>query len=173
VVTDSVGGSAFSANLTATVPAGQIVTSKVTDPNGNTSEYSGNLVVSVNDSDNDGMPNAYENLYGFQSNSAADAALDTDKDGMTNLQEFRAGTNPRDAQSRLGMSVMTMTAGAPQLSFQPVTGKSYRLEYSDNLSPSNWTFLTSIFATSSAPIQISDKSATGRSQRFYRIVVQQ
>ena len=48
------------------------------------------------DTDKDGMPDNWEVDYGFNPNSAADAALDFDKDGATNLQEFVASTNPID-----------------------------------------------------------------------------
>lgn len=51
------------------------------------------------DSDEDGMPNAWETTYGLNINSAADAALDNDSDNLTNLREYLAGTNPNDADS--------------------------------------------------------------------------
>lgn len=48
------------------------------------------------DSDNDGMPNGYEDLYGFDKNNPADAGQDADSDGLTNLAEFGKSTNPRN-----------------------------------------------------------------------------
>ncbi len=51
------------------------------------------------DTDNDGMPDYWERLHGFDPLDAADAAGDADNDTLTNLAEFRAGTNPRDADS--------------------------------------------------------------------------
>ena len=172
VLTNSVGGVAFTASLTAAVPAGQIVTSKVMDPIGNTSEYSANLLVTTTDSDNDGMPDDYELAYGLKRHDSSDGAIDIDGDGFSNLREFRAGTNPKDARSRLSLSAITVSGGAPQISFQALGGKNYRLEYSNSLLGANWTFLSTIFVPSSSLIQISDKSAVGRSTRFYRMVVQ-
>ncbi|HKQ37900.1 MAG TPA: lamin tail domain-containing protein, partial [Verrucomicrobiae bacterium] len=49
------------------------------------------------DRDGDGMPNDWELLYGFNPDSAADAAQDADGDGFTNLQEYLAGTDPLNA----------------------------------------------------------------------------
>jgi len=46
------------------------------------------------DDDGDGMPDAFENQYGFDPLSAADAGADADGDGATNLEEFNNGTDP-------------------------------------------------------------------------------
>ena len=47
------------------------------------------------DNDGDGMPNGYERRYPFLNpDDAADAAMDFDNDGATNLEEYRAGTAP-------------------------------------------------------------------------------
>jgi subtilisin-like proprotein convertase family protein len=46
------------------------------------------------DSDNDGMPDIWETQFGLDPNDPADAGLDTDGDGVTNLAEFLAGTPP-------------------------------------------------------------------------------
>jgi len=51
------------------------------------------------DSDGDGMPDKYENKMGLNSNDASDAAGDLDDDGFTNLEEYLAGTDPRDPKS--------------------------------------------------------------------------
>jgi len=50
----------------------------------------------VIDTDNDGLPTWYERLYPgcLNPNDAADANADCDGDGLTNLEEFRAGTSP-------------------------------------------------------------------------------
>ncbi|MEI6948424.1 polysaccharide lyase [Paraflavisolibacter sp. H34] len=40
------------------------------------------------DADNDGMPDAWEKKVGLNPNSAADASLDRNKDGYTNIEEY-------------------------------------------------------------------------------------
>ena len=46
------------------------------------------------DSDNDGMPDAWEIQYGLNPNDASDATSDTDNDGVSALDQFLAGTIP-------------------------------------------------------------------------------
>jgi hypothetical protein len=46
------------------------------------------------DSDHDGMPNTWESAHGFDPNYSADAYLDQDGDGYSNIEEFLNGTAP-------------------------------------------------------------------------------
>ena len=49
------------------------------------------------DNDLDGMPNWFENQHaGLNRENPADAALDLDGDGLTNLEEFQSGTDPNN-----------------------------------------------------------------------------
>lgn len=51
------------------------------------------------DTDNDGMPDAWEDLHLFNKNSAGDALLDADTDGLNNVGEYLSGTLPRTLDS--------------------------------------------------------------------------
>ena len=51
------------------------------------------------DADGDGLPLQWETLYQFSDTDASDAGINSDDDLLTNLQEFQAGTNPRNADS--------------------------------------------------------------------------
>ena len=51
------------------------------------------------DSDNDGMPDAWEVAHSLDINDPLDAELNPDNDGLSNLQEFNTGTNPRIADT--------------------------------------------------------------------------
>lgn len=59
------------------------------------------LASHADDTDHDGMPDAWETQYGLNPASAADAAGDLDGDALTNLREYQLGTNPRWADSDL------------------------------------------------------------------------
>lgn len=78
------------------------------------------------DNDSDGMPNVWEDLYGLNKDSKADAALDADKDGFTNLQEFVAGTDPRKLTSYFRVETGAK-AGGMELSWSAVSGRVYRV----------------------------------------------
>ncbi len=51
------------------------------------------------DSDSDGLPNGWEKANKLNASDPADADLDTDGDGFTNLEEYQAKTDPQDRKS--------------------------------------------------------------------------
>jgi len=51
---------------------------------------------------------------------------------MTNLQEYLAGTDPRDANSRLRLDIKD---AVPSLKFNPVSNRSYTVLSTEGLSP--------------------------------------
>jgi YVTN family beta-propeller protein len=51
------------------------------------------------DRDGDGIADSFERTHGLNPTTAADAVLDPDADGLSNLAEFKAGTNPNNADT--------------------------------------------------------------------------
>ncbi len=91
----------------------------------------------LGDSDEDGLPNLWEDQYGLNPNDPADAAQDTDHDGHTNLEELLAGTRPNDADSVLSLALSanrdTLTAV-----FEAQTGRTYVLWSTDDVADGEW-----------------------------------
>jgi hypothetical protein len=57
------------------------------------------MFASANDTDKDGIPDSWELNYGLNPNDPLDAALDSDGDFLTNLEEFRNACIPTDPDS--------------------------------------------------------------------------
>ena len=53
----------------------------------------------IADTDSDGMPDWWEEMYDLNSVNPDDAAYDLDGDGVVNLQEYINGTNPRSSDT--------------------------------------------------------------------------
>lgn len=102
---------------------------------------------------------------------AADAA-DPDGDGMTNTQEFTAGTDPKNAASVFRVSAVAVNGSNVLLSFSSVAGKTYRLERSDSLLDGSWTPAQENIPGTGGTIQLTDPGGSLQPKRFYRIVVQ-
>ena len=51
------------------------------------------------DDDNDGLPDIWEQIHKLNPYDAIDATLDSDGDGLTNLQEYKVGTDPNNADT--------------------------------------------------------------------------
>jgi len=123
------------------------------------------------DRDGDGMPDDWEQAYALDPDYPADAALDSDGDGLTNLQEYLSGTNPRDASSRLKFDSVSASAGTVTLRFTAVANLSYTIQYRDDLAAGGWQKLTNVLAAATTrDTDVQDPAGGGARERFYRLV---
>jgi hypothetical protein len=133
-------------------------------------DASGVATINAYDSDQDGLPNAWENEHALDPSDAGTAATDDDGDGMNALHEYRAGTNPRDNSDYFHVSSIQVSGDDIVVTFKSVDGKAYRVEISNDLSALSWSTLASVTGTGTE-IQVTDPGAAGTyPKRFYRVV---
>ncbi|MDD4734704.1 MAG: carbohydrate-binding protein [Kiritimatiellae bacterium] len=151
---------------------------RITTPeSGEAEAYSDSVTITRaagTDSNGDGIPDAWYEQNGFTPSGPSIADEDTDGDTLSNREEYRLGTNPRDAASALCMDRIGPLAGAGvPVRWQSVGGRQYRIEYSDDLTAG---FVPLITVTESAPYgtatnrTYNDASAANRSNRYYRVL---
>ena len=112
--------------------------------------------------------------------NTGDAAneADPDGDGLNNENEFMAGTDPKNPNSRLHISAVTTSGSDLVIGFPTISGKTYQVEWSDSLQPDSW----SIVENNSSPqenipgtngtVQVTDTNGANQPRRFYRVAVE-
>ena len=127
------------------------------------------------DSDADGIPDDYEIAHGLNRLSAADAPLDSDGDGLSNLKEFIFATSSNVPDRYTFTSAYDGLAGTATVTFPTVTGRTYRVMSSPDLL--SWQPGSAVVAGTGAPLQWTDDGTVTGSlpssagKRFYRIEV--
>jgi hypothetical protein len=96
--------------------------------------------------------------------------VDADGDGLTNIEEFIAGTNPILDTSVLAIEEITLAAGGTvELRFMAMAGKSYSVQYAEEPAPLEWRNLRTVEApAASGIVVVGDLSPSAG--RFYRLV---
>jgi hypothetical protein len=128
------------------------------------------------DDDGDGIPRSWELANGMIDSDTNDALLDVDGDGFNALAEFLAGTNPRNAASRLAVgqfNVMTnSTTGitTSTVSWASVAGRLYRVERSFDLD--SWQIIAENIEATAPLNTVVDEVTVTNGRAFYRVVVE-
>ena len=116
----------------------------------------------------DGIPDSWKIANGFSA-AANIASLDSDGDGMTNYQEYLAGTDPRSVNSSLKISSFSVPAsGQFSITWPGLAGKLYRVRTSPDLS--TWTTLTTLLPTTSGT-QTVTMDTGGATTLFVRVEI--
>lgn len=121
--------------------------------------------ISVSDSDSDGMPDWFEDLFvQLDKNNPNDAGLDADGDGETNRTEFEFNTDLLDAGSSTALRIKAWVRDEMNLSWNALPGMLYSAESSTNLV--DWTAEDDSTPSSDAgSLWVSPKAPSS----FYRI----
>lgn len=131
-----------------------------------------NHTAALTDADEDGLPDAWELAHELDptiGDGIHGPDGDFDNDGMTNWQEYLAGTRPNDPNSLLQLVLDGLTSEETLLSFEAVAGRSYSVLVTTELT-GGWEHLISVpVVTESGLISVRDENG-GDVQRYYRLV---
>jgi hypothetical protein len=127
------------------------------------------VTTALTDTDQDGLPDCWEQAGQLSVINAADAAIDSDNDKMNNLAEFGAGTDPQDSNSVLRLELIP---GNPAigLQFMAMAGFEYEAQYNDFVGATNWQRLTWVNSSVSNRVVTVEDGAV-EPMRFYRVQV--
>jgi predicted Zn-dependent protease len=119
----------------------------------------------------DGLDDAFQRTY-FPLVTAANAApaADPDGDGMNNLAEYIAGTNPTNAASVFKLLSPTNSSSGAAVRWLSVAGKHYQVFSRTNLVLGSWQSNGTAVTATSTNTQYLDASGTN-GVRFYRVQV--
>jgi hypothetical protein len=123
----------------------------------------------LEDSDGDGMDDAWEKRY--FGGLSRDGAADSDADGASDWMESKTGTDPLNPASRFSPQAAA-SPGSNQITitWQAVPGRSYTVQYTDDLSQENWNDLGGAMVNGSSAA-FTDTLAGTSNQRFYRVML--
>jgi Tol biopolymer transport system component len=129
-----------------------------------------NTSAALVDSDADGIPDWWMMKYfGHPTGQAGDFSLasdDADGDGVSNLQEYIAGTDPTNPNSVFRLSTTAPVNGTMNMTWPAVMGKSYQMQYKTNLDDPVWlTAPGNIWMLGSQGYYLAPAA---QSQSFYR-----
>jgi Tol biopolymer transport system component len=128
------------------------------------------LRLGAGDSDGDGLPDDWELAY--FNGLGRDGSGDFDGDGHTDMMEFRAGTNPNSDTSVLQViSLISLNTGQTTILWSAVPGKTYRIQYKDQINDSTWSELAGDIAPSDVTGTKVDQSVGASFNRFYRVLL--
>jgi hypothetical protein len=118
----------------------------------------------------DGLWDTWETSYfggANADNSGADD--DYDQDGIRNLVEFRAGTDPTDAASSLRITGFKKLANSVRIDWRSEPERSYRILRADDLISGNWVPLMEQIAAASTENSetLSQNGAAG----YYKVTL--
>lgn len=120
------------------------------------------------DFDQDGLSDALEQALGLSTNNAANASWDLDTDGVSNRDEYIAGTDLADPASYLLIDLLHQSEGAT-LWFPARSNKTYTVQFTDDLGSGLWQKLDDIVASLTNRLRaVADPGHAP--QRTYRVI---
>lgn len=120
------------------------------------------------DTDQDGLPDDWERTY--FGDLSHDGTLDSDGDGLTDLQEYLAGTNPVNPEDTLRFTSVSSNDSGYELTFNTVAGRTYSILFKDAFDDATWIKLTDVTSPNGGAWTVTDTTVSTSRARFYRLV---
>lgn len=120
------------------------------------------------DTDADGIDDEWELAY--FGNLDRNGSGDADRDGASDIDEYRAGTSPVDEDSIFRVLSTTFTAGdSVQNVWNSEAGHRYRVQSKSNIDQLFWTDLDAPVTATGLTAFYIDRAVAGSSRRFHRV----
>jgi hypothetical protein len=132
------------------------------------------LVTVLADTNQNQMPDDWEAAYSLQ--GSLNPEDDLDGDGLRNLQEYEAGTDPTDALSYLKVENVELAEGRAEVlvRFLAVSNRTYTVQSSEAVAGGGWQRLRDVVAASTNRLfEVRDPAGAMGVQRYYRLVTPQ
>lgn len=123
--------------------------------------------INPEDSDHDGMLDAWELSYFGSINAEPNA--DSDQDGVSNLIEFRAGTLPTNSYSKFSLHTFYRTATTNNISWYGSDSESYRVLTKTDLGAPNWSVVEEALPGSFGGLNYWSEAHNNAPSQFYKI----
>jgi hypothetical protein len=127
--------------------------------------------VDPTDSDGDGMPDYWERTHGFDPFDPSDAWLDADDDGVTNRDEYLAGTDPWRADNYLHVLAVERDREGVWIRFVAEPARSYTVEVRAGAEAGEWQALGQVEAAFYRREVRWLDPVRHEGQRYYRIAI--
>ena len=116
------------------------------------------------------MDDAWEKAY--FGDLTHDGSADSDGDGVSDWMESKMETDPMNPASRLTpQAAVSPSTGQITITWQSAPGRSYRVQYKDDLSEVHWNDLSDGVAVTGSRAACWDTTAGTSNQRFYRVTL--
>ena len=103
-------------------------------------------------------------------NDPVDPERDADGDGISNINEFVALTNPRDGTDFLS-SQLTTASGKLIVSWQSAIGRAYQLFRTADLRSNSWSPVGNLMIGTGQRLQVAINPDSTTPQEFYQVQV--